>query len=60
MTKTAAPVWEAKRTDETRMVEERLKQASIQHTYTIVPGGTHSMFVWRLALFNFLQQIFKR
>jgi enterochelin esterase-like enzyme len=40
--------------------EERLKQASIQHTYTIVPGGTHSMFVWRLALFNFLQQIFKR
>lgn len=40
--------------------EERLKQANVQHTYTIVPDGSHSMFVWRLALYNFLQQVFKR
>jgi enterochelin esterase-like enzyme len=39
--------------------EARLKQANVQHAYTIVPGGTHSMFVWRPALYDFLQQIFK-
>jgi enterochelin esterase-like enzyme len=39
--------------------EARLKKANVQHAYTIVPGGTHSMFVWRPALYDFLQQIFK-
>jgi enterochelin esterase-like enzyme len=39
--------------------EARLKQANVQHVYTLLPGGTHSMFVWRPALYHFLQQIFK-
>jgi enterochelin esterase-like enzyme len=39
--------------------EDRLKQAKIQHGYTLLPAGTHSMFVWRAALHSFLQQIFK-
>jgi enterochelin esterase-like enzyme len=39
--------------------EEQLKQANVQHTYTVLPSGTHSMFVWRPALANFLQEIFK-
>jgi enterochelin esterase-like enzyme len=38
--------------------EGQLKQANIQHVYTVLPG-THSMFVWRPALSNFLQEIFK-
>jgi enterochelin esterase-like enzyme len=38
--------------------ETRLKQANIQHVYTLLPGGTHSMFVWRPALSSFLRQIF--
>jgi enterochelin esterase-like enzyme len=29
-----------------------------QHVYTVVPGS-HNMFVWRQALYNFLQEIFK-
>jgi enterochelin esterase-like enzyme len=40
--------------------EGRLKQANVQHVYTLLPGGTHSMFVWRPALSSFLQQIFKQ
>ena len=40
--------------------EDQLKQANVQHTYTVVPGGTHSMFVWRPALANFLQEIFQK
>jgi enterochelin esterase-like enzyme len=39
--------------------EGQLKQANIQHVYTLLPG-THSMFVWRSALSRFLQEIFKR
>jgi enterochelin esterase-like enzyme len=39
--------------------ESRLKQANVQHVYTTLPGGTHSMFVWRPALSSFLQKIFK-
>ena len=39
--------------------EDRLKQAKVEHVYTILPGGTHSMFVWRPALKSFLQQIFR-
>ena len=38
--------------------ESRLRALNIQHVYTVVPG-THSMFVWRPALSNFLQEIFK-
>jgi enterochelin esterase-like enzyme len=38
--------------------EDQLKQANVQHVYTLLPGGTHSMFVWRSALYSF-QQIFK-
>jgi enterochelin esterase-like enzyme len=40
--------------------EDRLKQAKVEHVYTIIPGGTHSMFVWRPALKSFLEQIFRR
>ena len=39
--------------------EARLKQANVDHVYTIFPGGTHSMFVWRPALQSFLEQIFR-
>ncbi|MGA8660506.1 MAG: alpha/beta hydrolase-fold protein [Chthoniobacterales bacterium] len=39
--------------------EDQLKQANIGHTYTVLPGGTHSMFVWRPALYDFLQKVFK-
>jgi len=39
--------------------EARLKQANVDHVYTILPGGTHSMFVWRPALQSFLEQIFR-
>jgi enterochelin esterase-like enzyme len=39
--------------------EDQLKQANVEHTYTVLPGETHSMFVWRPALANFLQEIFK-
>ena len=38
--------------------ESQLRAANIQHVYTVLPG-THSMFVWRPALSNFLQEIFK-
>jgi enterochelin esterase-like enzyme len=38
--------------------ESQLRELNIQHVYTVLPG-THSMFVWRPALANFLQEIFK-
>jgi enterochelin esterase-like enzyme len=38
--------------------ESRLRALNIQHVYTVMPG-THSMFVWRPALSDFLQKIFK-
>jgi enterochelin esterase-like enzyme len=38
--------------------ESHLRELNIQHIYTVLPG-THSMFVWRPALANFLQEIFK-
>jgi enterochelin esterase-like enzyme len=40
--------------------EVQLREGNVQHAYTVISGGTHSMFVWRLALYNFLQQIFKQ
>ena len=39
--------------------EAQLKQTNIQHAYTVLPGGTHSMFVWRPALHDFLEDVFK-
>lgn len=38
--------------------ESQLRELTIKHVYTVLPG-THSMFVWRPALSNFLQKIFK-
>ena len=38
--------------------DSQLRALNIQHVYTVMPG-THSMFVWRPALSNFLQKIFK-
>jgi enterochelin esterase-like enzyme len=38
--------------------ESQLRELKIQHVYTVVPGS-HNMFVWRPALYNFLQKIFK-
>ena len=38
--------------------ESQLRALNIEHVYTVMPG-THSMFVWRPALSNFLQEIFK-
>jgi enterochelin esterase-like enzyme len=43
----------------TTAFESELRELNIKHVYTIVPG-THSMFVWRPALANFLQEIFKK
>jgi enterochelin esterase-like enzyme len=40
--------------------EARLKEAQVEHVYTTLPGGTHSMFVWRPALKSFHEQIFRR
>jgi enterochelin esterase-like enzyme len=45
--------------EDVREFEDQLKQANVQHTYTVLPGGTHSMFVWRPALYDFLQKVFK-
>ncbi len=39
--------------------EIQLRALKIQHVYTVMPG-THSMLVWRPALANFLQEIFKK
>jgi len=39
--------------------ESQLRALNIKHVYTVIPG-THSMFVWRPALANFLQEIFKK
>jgi enterochelin esterase-like enzyme len=39
--------------------EEWLRELNIKHVSTVLPG-THSMFVWRPALANFLQEIFKK
>jgi enterochelin esterase-like enzyme len=41
----------------TKQLESQLRALNIQHVYAVMPG-THSMFVWRPALSNFLQKIF--
>ncbi|HXO97020.1 MAG TPA: alpha/beta hydrolase-fold protein [Chthoniobacterales bacterium] len=45
-------------TPELTEFESQLRELKIQHVYTVVPGF-HNMFVWRPALYNFLQKIFK-
>jgi enterochelin esterase family protein len=42
-----------------RQFKIQLRALNIKHVYTVMPG-THSMFVWRPALANFLQEIFKK
>jgi enterochelin esterase family protein len=42
----------------TRQLESQLRALNIQHVYTVLPG-THSMFVWRPALCDFLQKLFR-
>jgi enterochelin esterase family protein len=42
----------------TRQLESQLRALDIQHVYTVLPG-THSMFVWRPALSDFLQKLFR-
>jgi enterochelin esterase family protein len=44
----------------TKEFDSQLSAQNIKHFYTVIPGGTHSMFVWRPALANFLQEIFKK
>jgi enterochelin esterase family protein len=44
----------------TKEFDSQLSAQNIKHVYTVMPGGTHSMFVWRPALANFLQEIFKK
>jgi len=44
----------------TKEFDSQLSAQNIKHVYTVIPGGTHSMFVWRPALANFLQEIFKK
>jgi len=41
---------------EDHQFEIYLGTLNIRHAYTVMPG-THSMFVWRPALANFLQEI---
>jgi len=42
----------------TKEFDSQLSAQKIKHIYTVMPG-THSMFVWRPASANFLQEIFK-
>jgi enterochelin esterase-like enzyme len=39
--------------------ESQLREAKVRHRFTVIAGGTHSMFVWRSALAAFLEQMFK-
>jgi enterochelin esterase-like enzyme len=42
----------------TKQLESQLRALNIEHVYTVLPG-THSMFVWRPALSDFLQKLFR-
>jgi enterochelin esterase-like enzyme len=46
--------------DDVTKFEARLKEANVQHVLTLLPGGTHSMFVWRPALSNNLPETLVR
>jgi enterochelin esterase-like enzyme len=39
-------------------LEDQLTQVKVHNVYQIVPGGIHSMDLWRPALYNFVQHIF--
>jgi enterochelin esterase-like enzyme len=41
-----------------QQLDAELTQLNIRHIYQVVPGGIHSMDVWRPALYNFVQHIF--
>jgi enterochelin esterase-like enzyme len=41
-----------------QQLDAQLTQLKVRHVYQIVPGGIHSMDVWRPALYNFVQHIF--
>src|SRR5262249_27387396 len=43
----------------TKEFDSQLSAQNIKHIYTVMPR-THSMFVWRPALANFLQEIFRK
>jgi len=40
------------------MLHAQLNSLGINHTHTVIPGGIHSMDVWRPALYEFLQNLF--
>jgi enterochelin esterase-like enzyme len=43
----------------TEQIDSMLTNAGVRHTFELVPGGIHSFDVWRPALYNFVQNIFK-
>ncbi|MBV9873880.1 MAG: esterase family protein [Verrucomicrobia bacterium] len=43
----------------TEEIDSLLTNAGVRHTFELVPGGIHSFDVWRPALYNFVQNIFK-
>jgi enterochelin esterase-like enzyme len=44
----------------TEQIDSMLTNAGVRHTFELVPGGIHSFDVWRPALYNFVQNIFKQ
>ena len=42
-----------------QQLDAELTQLNIRHIYQVVPGGIHSMDVWRPALYDFVQHIFR-
>ena len=43
----------------TNQIDSLLNGAGIRHIFELIPGGIHSMDVWRPALYNFVQKIFQ-
>lgn len=43
----------------TEEIDTMLTNAGVRHTFELVPGGIHSFDVWRPALYNFVQNIFR-
>lgn len=43
----------------TEEIDALLTNAGVRHTFELVAGGIHSFDVWRPALYNFVQDIFK-
>jgi enterochelin esterase-like enzyme len=44
----------------TQAFAQQLDAAGIHHVFEVIPGQLHTMFVWRPALYNFVQHIFTR